>query len=260
MGRHQEALQDLDQADRLQPNDAWTLKHPGAIKLAMGRHQEALQDLDQADRLQPNDAWTLKHRGATKMVMGRHQEALQDLDQADSLEPNDAWTLKHSGAIKLAMGRLEKALQDLDHAHRLQPRDVFTLKMRGAVQWKRGQLPAALRDLEEALRLGGEDDGNVLAILTAVKLEGGDPEGARQDALRARDALSGLPPLCHLPWSPALCQDVLGRSEVLLLGAGEPSPQQTPPAGGEPSAQGKAELQMVGADEVGISRERPSQP
>eukprot|EP00884_Botryococcus_braunii_P009616 jgi/Botrbrau1/18656/Bobra.0493s0002.1 len=203
----------------------------------MGRQEEALQDLDQADRLQPNDAFTLKFHGATKRAMGRHEEALQDLDQADRLQPNDAFTLTLCGATKLAMDRLEEALQDLDKADRLRPNDAFTLLMRGAVQWKRGQLPAALRDLEKALRLYGDDDGDVLALRAVVKLELGDPEGARQDALRARDALSGLPPLCHLPWSPALCQDVLGRSEVLLLGGGEPSPQQTQAAGGEPSPQ-----------------------
>eukprot|EP00884_Botryococcus_braunii_P011186 jgi/Botrbrau1/20068/Bobra.200_1s0072.1 len=256
MGRHQEALQDLDQADRLQPNDAWTLRHRGTTNLRMGRHQEALQDLDQADRLQPNDAWTVQHRGATKMRMGRHQEALQDLDQADRLQPNDAWTFQQRGFTKWLMGRHEEALQDLDQADCLEPKDAFTLTMRGAVQWKRGQLPAALRDLEEALRLSGEDDGDMLALRAAVKLEGGDPEGARQDALRAREALSGLPPHLHLPGSPALCQDVLQRCG----GGGEPSPQQTPAVGGVPSPQGKAELQMVGADEVGISRERPSQP
>eukprot|EP00884_Botryococcus_braunii_P011187 jgi/Botrbrau1/20069/Bobra.200_1s0073.1 len=135
---------------------------------------DALQDLDQAHRLQPNNADSLRQCGATKMVMGRHEEALQDLDQADL-------------------------------------KDAFTLTMRGAVKWKRGQLPAALRDFEEALRLGGEDDGDVLTIRAAVKLEGGDPEGARQDALRAWEGFSGLPLHRQLAGSPALCQDVLRR-------------------------------------------------
>eukprot|EP00884_Botryococcus_braunii_P010090 jgi/Botrbrau1/19082/Bobra.0754s0001.1 len=152
---------------------------------------DALQDLDQAHRLQPNNADSLRHCGATKMVMGRHQEALQDLDQADL-------------------------------------KDAFTLTMRGAVQWKRGQLPAALRDFEEALRLGREDDLDVLAIRAAVKLEGGDPEGARQDALRAQEGFSGLPLHRQLAGSPALCQDVLQRCG----GDGDPSPQQRPAAGG----------------------------
>eukprot|EP00884_Botryococcus_braunii_P011189 jgi/Botrbrau1/20070/Bobra.200_1s0074.1 len=233
MGRHEEALQDLNQADCLQPNDAWILKHSGATKLAMGRHEEALQDLDQAHRLQPNNVFTLKHRGAAKWLMGRLEEALLDLDQADRLRPNDAFILKFRGATKLLMGRLEEALQDLDQADSLTPKDAFTLQMRGAVQWKRGQLPAALRDLEETMRLAREQEGDVLALRAVIKQEGGDPEGARQDALRAREALSGLPPHRYLPGSLDLCQAVLQSCG----GGGEPSPQQTPAVGGEPSPQ-----------------------
>ena len=133
----------------------------------------------------------------------------------------------------MAMGRHEEALQDLDEADRLQPKDAYTLQMRGAVQWKLGQLPAALRDLDEALRLSGDDDGDVLALRAAVKLEGGDPEGARQDELRAREALSGLPPHRYLPGSPALCQDVLqrcgGEGRPCCLGGALPPCRPTMP-------------------------------
>jgi len=59
-----------------------------------------LQDLDKADVLEPNNAFTLANRGRIKYMLKEYKGALEDLDKADVLEPNNAFTLKTRGDVK----------------------------------------------------------------------------------------------------------------------------------------------------------------
>jgi tetratricopeptide (TPR) repeat protein len=56
-------------------------------------YQGALKDLDKADFLEPNNAFTLQSRGNVKQKLKDYQGALEDLDKANVLKPNDAFTL-----------------------------------------------------------------------------------------------------------------------------------------------------------------------
>jgi tetratricopeptide (TPR) repeat protein len=59
-----------------------------------------LEDLDKADVLEPNNAFTLKSRGDVKYMLKEYQGALEDLDKADVLEPKNAFTLRYRGFVK----------------------------------------------------------------------------------------------------------------------------------------------------------------
>eukprot|EP00884_Botryococcus_braunii_P018239 jgi/Botrbrau1/5099/Bobra.0128s0010.1 len=118
LGNQEDALQDLDHADRLDSKNAFTLKYRGATKWALCRNQEALQDLNQADRLAPNDAFTLFCRGAILKGLGRDEEALQDLTRADKNPVQDAHTLAIRAGVKLQFGHLQKARNDAMEALR----------------------------------------------------------------------------------------------------------------------------------------------
>eukprot|EP00884_Botryococcus_braunii_P006945 jgi/Botrbrau1/16251/Bobra.0066s0036.1 len=113
---HKDALQEIDRAVTLEPNNAVILRSRGEVKTLLGLYGEALQDLDRADTLKPNDAVTLWSRGLTKTAMAIYKEALQDLDRADTLEPNNPLTLLSRGETKRALGMHEEAQQDLDRA------------------------------------------------------------------------------------------------------------------------------------------------
>jgi tetratricopeptide (TPR) repeat protein len=103
-------------------------------------YQGALEDLDKADVLEPNDAFTLRSRGDVKIMLKDYQGALEDLDKVDVLEPNDASTLSSHGPIKYILDDYEGALQDLDKVHVFEPNNASTLIIRGCVndlEWKR---------------------------------------------------------------------------------------------------------------------------
>jgi tetratricopeptide (TPR) repeat protein len=52
-------------------------------------YQGALDDLNKADQLKPNNAVTLQWRGVTKCMLGDYKGGLDDLNKADQLAPNN---------------------------------------------------------------------------------------------------------------------------------------------------------------------------
>jgi tetratricopeptide (TPR) repeat protein len=53
-----------------------------------------LEDLDKANFLEPNNAFTLQSHGNVKHKLKDYQGALEDLDEAYVLEPNNAYILR----------------------------------------------------------------------------------------------------------------------------------------------------------------------
>ncbi len=69
-------------------------------KLWLDDNQGTLEDLDKADVLEPNNAFTLMICGFVNYMLGDYQGALEDLDEVDVLEPNNASTLRSCGNVK----------------------------------------------------------------------------------------------------------------------------------------------------------------
>jgi hypothetical protein len=66
MGMLEEALQFLNREDDLNPNEASTLRVRGATNMAVAIHEEALLDLNSANVVEDNDAFTLSWLWGTK--------------------------------------------------------------------------------------------------------------------------------------------------------------------------------------------------
>jgi tetratricopeptide (TPR) repeat protein len=73
-------------------------------------YQGALEDLDKADVLQPNNAFTLRICGDVKRILKDYHGTLEDLDKADVLEPNDEFTLQARGDVKRIFKDYQKTL------------------------------------------------------------------------------------------------------------------------------------------------------
>jgi tetratricopeptide (TPR) repeat protein len=56
-------------------------------------YQGALEDLDKAHVLEPNNAFTLTIRGDVKRALKEYQRTLEDLNEVHVLEPNNEFTL-----------------------------------------------------------------------------------------------------------------------------------------------------------------------
>jgi tetratricopeptide (TPR) repeat protein len=98
-------------------------------------YQRALEDLDKADVLEPNDAFTLRNRGVVKMMLKEYQGALEDLDKADVLEPNHAFTLTIRGNVKYMLDDYQGTLETIDKVHHLLPNDHLILQTQKWLKW-----------------------------------------------------------------------------------------------------------------------------
>ena len=145
------AIEDYDQAIRLNPNYAAPHHNRGGVYLDRAQYDRAIQDFDQAIRLNPNDVLSLVGRGLAWHRKGQYDRAIQDYDQAIGLDPS-ALVFSIRGTSYSAKGQYDRAIQDFDQALRLKPNEAVLLSDRCYAKASAGALAAALADCNEALR------------------------------------------------------------------------------------------------------------
>ena len=153
LGRHQEAIADLDEAIRLKPDLAEAYTNRGNARNRLGRREEAIADHDEAIRLKPDDAMTYNNRGVAKDNLGHREEAIADYDEAIRLKPDLAEAYNNRGNAKNSLGRREAAIKDYDEVIRLKPDYAIAYNNRGVTKDSLGRREEAIMDFEEAIRL-----------------------------------------------------------------------------------------------------------
>ena len=81
--------------------------------LHLGRHRDALADLDHAVRQQPGAAWLLVTRAMVHRLLGGYDAALADADLAGRLDPDEPGVHRERAGVHLATGRWREALDAL---------------------------------------------------------------------------------------------------------------------------------------------------
>lgn len=84
MGRHQDALADYERAVKLEPSSVH-LNARASVLATLKRFPEALQDLNKALELDPNNAEAYNNRGAVKAQIGQSSDAMNDIVRAAQL-------------------------------------------------------------------------------------------------------------------------------------------------------------------------------
>jgi tetratricopeptide (TPR) repeat protein len=142
------ALEDCNQALRLDPNYAGAYSERGNVYFAKGQNDRAIDDYGHAIRLDPSFALAYNNRGTAYGAMGQHDRAIQDYNQALRLDPNYAATYANRGNAYYAKGLYDRAIQDYDQALRLDPNDASRLRARGYTKFFAGHFDESVRDLE----------------------------------------------------------------------------------------------------------------
>jgi lipoprotein NlpI len=174
------AMQDLDQAIRLNPNYAEALSNQALIYYDRGDYDRAIQNLDQAILLNPNSAEMLSNRGNSYAGKGEFDLAIQDVDQAIRLNPSYAPAYVIRGSAYVGKGEFDRAMQDFDQAVQINPSYAPAYQQRGTAFVHGGQYDRAIQDFSQSLQL---DPNEPVALhnrgfLYAAK---GDFEHAIQD-------------------------------------------------------------------------------
>jgi tetratricopeptide (TPR) repeat protein len=138
---------------RANPNDAFNYVMRALVASAhAGAASESLSDLNEALRLEPNDALAHSGRGITWVAMKAYDKAIVDFNEAIRLEPQnathffnraEAWRVRHD---------FDKAIADYTEIIRRDPHLVPAYFGRAVVQGEKGDIDRAIADLDTAIR------------------------------------------------------------------------------------------------------------
>jgi len=136
-----------------------------------------LADFNEAVRLMPDDAATVRSRGEALADMEKYDQALVDLDKAILLAPQDGSTYEIKAIVLSRMKKYDEALAALDKARQLSPDSEIPLLQKSRIHIAQGKIDAALEDLNKAIALNpGQPDG-ADASFERVSREGREGEG-----------------------------------------------------------------------------------
>jgi len=115
-------------------------------------YPRAIELLERARRVQPNDASLLTEIATVQSEMGRFEEALKGYDQAIKLDPRNVRPLSATVRIALRTGNIAAARSAGDRARTLDPTNLSVINFRAMTEIAAGNLAAAQAVVAGALR------------------------------------------------------------------------------------------------------------
>jgi len=161
-GDFDDAIDDFDEAIRLDPQYALAYNNRGSARIGMGDFDHAIEDLNQAIALEPKYALAFNYRGSAWIAKGDLDRAIGDFNEAIRLEPNYAPAYNNRGGAWMSKGDFERAIADHSEAIRLDANYALAYLDRGIAAAYSGSLPKAQSDLDRASAL---DTKNAYAAL-----------------------------------------------------------------------------------------------
>ena len=181
-GEFSEAVRQIDDALKINPNVADAYNNRGNALRKLKRSEQALESYDHAIALKPDDAATFNNRGSAFRELEQFEAALADFDNAITLRPDFAEAFNNRGNAYKELERFDEALSDLDKALALRADNPDAFNNRGAVLNKLERFDEALADLDRAIALKpGHAEAHYNRGTTLLELRRFDPALAAFD-------------------------------------------------------------------------------
>ncbi|MCY7320903.1 MAG: DUF3352 domain-containing protein [Phormidesmis sp. CAN_BIN36] len=146
------ALQDLDRAIQLEPDQNFYLRRSG-IRTVQGNYQDAIADANQSIRLEPSSSVAYSTRCyAQARGLSDFKGALADCDQAIELDPESTTNFTSRCYVRANLND-NNALKDCDRALEIDPEYSAIYEDRGLAHAALGNKKAALEDLQKAVEI-----------------------------------------------------------------------------------------------------------
>ena len=155
--KYEEAIADLNEAIRINPQFAMAYTLRGSTKFALGRYEEAVADHNEAIRINPQYDRAYAGRGIAKFRLGRYEEAIADYNEAIHINPQNDETYARRGTAKFHIGRYEQAIADFNEAIRINPQKAMAYTLRGSAKGLLGRYEEAIADFSEVIRINPQD-------------------------------------------------------------------------------------------------------
>ena len=147
------AITDLDEAIRLEPQAAAAYDDRGFAYAGKGDLDRAIADYNESIRLDPKVARPYNNRGYA--YYGKHDldRAIADFDEAIRLNPRYGLALRNRGFAYVGKREYDRAIADFGAALRLDPKDVAALNDRGSAYKEKGDIDRAIADFDAAVKI-----------------------------------------------------------------------------------------------------------
>ena len=171
--------------DKLPPNVVERLEQAEQLKLA-GKHEDALQILEQLILEDPTNVSALEEIADNELSLGQYDRSETAAKQAVALDHSSYTGHYILGFLSSQDGKWEESLKSLQEANKLKSNNPEILRCLGWVLFKNGLRPQGVVTLERALNL---DSDNTLTLcdLGVAYLELKNVHKARALFLRALD-------------------------------------------------------------------------
>jgi tetratricopeptide (TPR) repeat protein len=135
----------LNKAVKLYPQWTRPLTERARLYQEAGFYNDALKDLDRAEKINGDDYWIAVDRGIVLVDLRRKQEALLEFNRAIAMNPSIFLAYVYSAGIKDEMGDYDGAEHDYGVLVKLKPEYYFALEGLGVQKIRKG-LWAEARD------------------------------------------------------------------------------------------------------------------
>jgi tetratricopeptide (TPR) repeat protein len=133
----QDALNDLDTAKRLEPNNYWVRVDRASALIELNRKPEALEELDYAVMLDPDGFLAYVYRAGIRDEAGDYRGAEQDYAVIMRLKPEYYFAAEGLGVIKMRNNQYIEARDAFLAAYKQAPKE-FRYAMLAAINWMKG--------------------------------------------------------------------------------------------------------------------------
>ena len=123
------------------------------MELQEGEYDKAIADLNEAIRLDPEDAHAYSNRGKARLSANEYDKAIADCNEAIRLDPIEPSSYATRGIAWGAKNDFDKAVADLGEAIRLDPKYALAYGSRGWAWDQKRAFDKAIADYNEAVRL-----------------------------------------------------------------------------------------------------------
>jgi lipoprotein NlpI len=141
-----------------------------------GEYDKAIDDLNDAIRLNPHLAEAFHSRGVAWVKKGEYDKAISDFNKAISFNAQDAESFDGRGVAWFNKGEYDKAIADFNDAIRVNKQDTVAFYHRGLAEFNQGKYEIAATDFAQKLQLS--QDGASIILLYLSRARSGVPDSA----------------------------------------------------------------------------------
>ena len=135
------------------PRSAQARNNLGGVLLVQGQVDEAIEQLQEAARLDPTSAEAHSNLGVALSRRGRWSEAIEHYQEALGLDPRQTQAYSNLGNAFLQQGRVREAIAQFDQGLAIDPNDPQARTNRAGALLRDGRIDEAIADLEQVLRV-----------------------------------------------------------------------------------------------------------